>query len=338
MSVRGSMSFPRPKGSALFRRALQPLLPLLLLGSSAGAADVVEAVITDALGNVRVITDDQGNILERHDYLPFGEECTTALCASNPGVGAGQPRKFTGKERDQETGLDYFGARYYGSRIGRFTTVDPVYTWQQNLLDPQRWNRYAYARNNPYRYVDPDGKAIFPAIAIAWAVYEVGSQIYDAYTAYQTVSDPNATTGEKATAVGGFAIGAIAPGGGYGAAGKKVLGKLDDLADAKGVVSRQDRLRELADDANVSSADRGWIKGEARQVETGNRATIRNPPGKDLRHPAGRPAAQGHDYSETLLQDRATHRAQHRYLQERSTGTTVRRPATPGKPGPDLPE
>jgi RHS repeat-associated protein len=54
----------------------------------------------------------------------------------------------------------YFGARYYGSKIGRFTTVDPAYTWQENLVDPQRWNRYAYARNNPLRYVDPDGRAI----------------------------------------------------------------------------------------------------------------------------------------------------------------------------------
>jgi len=90
--------------------------------------------------------------------LPFGEECLTGPCLANPGVGAGQPRKFTGKERDAETGLDYFGARYYGSKIGRFTTVDPVYTWKENLADPQRWNRYAYSLNNPLRYVDPNGK------------------------------------------------------------------------------------------------------------------------------------------------------------------------------------
>jgi len=54
----------------------------------------------------------------------------------------------------------YFGARYYGSKIGRFTTTDPVYTWRENLVDPQRWNRYAYARNNPLRYVDPDGREL----------------------------------------------------------------------------------------------------------------------------------------------------------------------------------
>src|SRR5262245_45943272 len=87
---------------------------LLLLGvslfPSLAQAKVVKYVGTDAVGNVRVIEDAQGNVIERHDYLPFGEECTAGPCAANPGVGAGQPRKFTGKERDAETGLDYFGA------------------------------------------------------------------------------------------------------------------------------------------------------------------------------------------------------------------------------------
>ncbi len=119
----------------------------------------VEYYHRDALGNVRVVTDESGQVIERHDYLPFGEECTTGACATNPGVGTGQPLKFTSKERDAETGLDYFGARYYGQRVGRFTTIDPVYTWRENLADPQRWNRYAYTRNNPLRFVDPDGKA-----------------------------------------------------------------------------------------------------------------------------------------------------------------------------------
>jgi RHS repeat-associated protein len=61
---------------------------------------------------------------------------------------------FTGKERDAETGLDYFGERYYSSSQGRFTTPDPLPGWPQ---DPQSWNMYAYGRNNPLKYVDPDG-------------------------------------------------------------------------------------------------------------------------------------------------------------------------------------
>jgi len=109
----------------------------------------------DAVGNVRVIADEAGNVIERYDYLPFGEEWN-----AQP---SDQPLRFTGKERDQETGFDYFGARYYGSPFARFTTPDPITAWKQNLQDPQRWNRYAYALNNPFRYSDPDGRCAAPA-------------------------------------------------------------------------------------------------------------------------------------------------------------------------------
>lgn len=63
--------------------------------------------------------------------------------------------KFTGKERDAETGLDYFLARYLSSPQGRFTSTDPASGWPS---DPQSWNMYAYARNNPLLYTDPDGE------------------------------------------------------------------------------------------------------------------------------------------------------------------------------------
>jgi len=63
----------------------------------------------------------------------------------------------TGKERDQETGLDYFGARYYGSALGRFTSPDPLAGIDP--YDPQSWNAYAYGRNNPLSYVDPTGES-----------------------------------------------------------------------------------------------------------------------------------------------------------------------------------
>jgi RHS repeat-associated protein len=135
-------------------------LLLVLAGSPSQGGEVVEYYHLDAIGNVRAVTNAAGQVVERHDYLPFGEECTTGPCATNPALDAGQPRKFTSKERDPETGLDYFGARYYGSKIGRFTTTDPVYTTEENTVDPQRWNRYAYARNNPLRYTDPDGRFI----------------------------------------------------------------------------------------------------------------------------------------------------------------------------------
>jgi RHS repeat-associated protein len=68
--------------------------------------------------------------------------------------------EFTGKERDGETGLDFFGARYYGSALGRFTSPDPIGIIKQKLFDPQQWNAYGYARNNPLRFMDPTGQYV----------------------------------------------------------------------------------------------------------------------------------------------------------------------------------
>ena len=69
--------------------------------------------------------------------------------------------RFTGKERDAETGLDYFGARYMSSAQGRLTSTDPVIVTPARMLDPQMFNLYAYTRNNPLKFVDPDGRDLY---------------------------------------------------------------------------------------------------------------------------------------------------------------------------------
>lgn len=65
--------------------------------------------------------------------------------------------RCSSKERDSETGLDYFGARYMSSAQGRFTSVDEPLV-DQNRSDPQSWNLFSYVRNNPLRFTDPDGQ------------------------------------------------------------------------------------------------------------------------------------------------------------------------------------
>jgi RHS repeat-associated protein len=65
--------------------------------------------------------------------------------------------RSTGKERDTESGNDYFGARYYFSNMGRMMSADPHSGTMLHIFNPQRWNMYAYALNNPLTFVDPTG-------------------------------------------------------------------------------------------------------------------------------------------------------------------------------------
>jgi RHS repeat-associated protein len=68
--------------------------------------------------------------------------------------------KFTGKERDSESGLDNFGARYNSANLGRFMSPDPRAISLRRMVDSQQWNMYAYIRNNPMVHVDPDGQEL----------------------------------------------------------------------------------------------------------------------------------------------------------------------------------
>ena len=119
----------------------------------------------DHLGTTRAIADSNGVLCYAADYFPFGAEIgVTNTCAQN--------YKFTGKERDSESGLDYFTARYYGSSMGRFMSPDD---FGGHLEDPQTLNKYAYAGNNPLRYTDPGGHDFWQSCATASAT--CGNQV-----------------------------------------------------------------------------------------------------------------------------------------------------------------
>lgn len=104
----------------------------------------------DHLGTTTVVTDAVGNLQNDSDYYPFGAE--NAITTADP-----NHYKFTGKERDAESATDYFGARYYSFGIGRFMVSDPGWIFASDASDPQSWNSYVYARNNPLSNVDFDG-------------------------------------------------------------------------------------------------------------------------------------------------------------------------------------
>ena len=115
----------------------------------------------DHVGNIRVISGQNGDIISRRDFMPYGEELYAGTTNrrvedkySSPNDNVDQ--KFTGYKRDQETGLDYAQARYYKNRHGRFTAVDPLITSGRSI-DPQTFNRYVYVGNNPVIRTDPSG-------------------------------------------------------------------------------------------------------------------------------------------------------------------------------------
>jgi RHS repeat-associated protein len=107
--------------------------------------------IKDHLGSIRSVINESGTVVESYDYYPFGLKMPNRTFVS----GTGSKNLFTGKERDNETGWDYFGARYYYPAIGRWLSVDPMFA-----TFPDQ-SSYQYTHNNPINRYDPDGKADF---------------------------------------------------------------------------------------------------------------------------------------------------------------------------------
>src|SRR5271157_4428664 len=104
----------------------------------------------DHLGSLSLATNAAGNVIESVSYEPYGGATVTGADII--------PYKFTGKELDSETGLYYFGARYYDPAQGRFMTPDTIV---QSPGNPQNLNRYSYCLNNPLSFVDPTGHGFF---------------------------------------------------------------------------------------------------------------------------------------------------------------------------------
>jgi RHS repeat-associated protein len=120
-------------------------------GAGTSGSAKPEYVLTETLGSTRAKTNGEGQVVARFDYEPFGGEV-----GRNGSAGDGLRQRFTGKERDGESGLDYFGARYFLGAQGRFTSPDPL-SASRKASNPQTWNRYTYALKNPLKFVDPDG-------------------------------------------------------------------------------------------------------------------------------------------------------------------------------------
>ncbi len=181
--------FIRP-GEAVFVRADEPVeleLPPL--------ARRIQYYHQDYLNSSNIIADAAGNVLEEIAYYPFGE--TRRHYRADDRVQE-SPYLFSQKERDKETGLHYFGARYLAASLGRFLRVDPELEDppSESLGDPQALHAYGYARNNPIVYTDPTG--LFIETAIAKKKIKALSPFSDT-----NIGNPNLTQAERRAQVFG---------------------------------------------------------------------------------------------------------------------------------------
>jgi RHS repeat-associated protein len=126
----------------------------------AGVNSSVTYIYTDGLGSPLARTDANGKVISQTRYEPYGYVASGA----QPTIG------FTGHVNDVDTGLTYMQQRYYDPVAGRFLSIDPVAT---DSSGPDGFNRYAYANNSPYKYVDPDGRFAF---MVHWEITYLASR------------------------------------------------------------------------------------------------------------------------------------------------------------------
>ena len=190
-----------------------------------------------------IATDAAGNVVWKENHRPYGERVLKQAANNNSTNKIG----FAGKPFDDQTGLSYMGARYYNPVIGRFMGVDPVGFQENNI---HSFNRYAYANNNPYKFVDPDGRhPLLIAVADALAAAAPRAIAWFAGKELQTIA--------VTEAVAGLATGSVAPSVVGGAVAAKVaanfsrelrvadLGVKGTLQELKGTFAVKDGVASM---------------------------------------------------------------------------------------------
>jgi len=175
----------------------------------------------DQLGSTTLVTNESGNIVEEEIYLPYGDTLEG---------NEGSRFLFTGQEKDSETGIYYYGARYYDPFLRHFIQPDDILP---EIYDPQQLNRYSYARNNPYKYVDSSGNYIDTVIDVAFIGYDI----------YSIIQNPKDSTNYISLAldVGGAAI-PFVTGFGTGFRIAKGANKAENLGDAFRFLDNTDEI------------------------------------------------------------------------------------------------
>jgi RHS repeat-associated protein len=240
-------------------------------GGSAVAAGT-QYLSTDPLGSVRLMSNGSGTAIASTDYYPYGGEIMATSGNGRSGVGAygvdlGESLRFTGKERDAETGLDYFGARYFSAAQGRFTSPDWSATPQPipyaDLTDPQTLNLYTYVRNNPLSRTDPDGHCDGVADCLWTGARWVGSGISVGAAAVETA------TVAAAGAIGGAMVYLASP---------EVPGAIPSPNPGHQFAMSQDAVSNGTANTYARDANENYVpSGKQGQAQQGQQSTPGDP-------------------------------------------------------------
>ncbi len=190
------------------------------------------------LGSADLITNSGGNKIEDVEYEPFGELVNDS----------DERYTFTGYEQDQESGLLYAGARYYNPDIAQFIQPDNVVG---DVYNPQDLNKYAYARNNPYRYTDPNGEFVEDIFFILWDIYDIKKEGFTTLNAVSLGVD-----------ILGLAVPFVGGGGRVIKGGAKATKIVDRANDVRKVASGVDKISDV-----VRSVDRGGSVSKINNVK-----------------------------------------------------------------------
>jgi RHS repeat-associated protein len=135
----------------------------IFFASTTSAQHVVTYFHNDISGSPIVATNAAGSVVWKASYRPYGDRVPDEFPTTN--TNASNKIGYAGSPFDASTGLSYMGARYYDPVLGRFMGIDPVGFQEDNV---HSFNRYAYANNNPYRYIDRDGRQSTDILYNVW--------------------------------------------------------------------------------------------------------------------------------------------------------------------------
>ena len=219
--------------------------------------------VADQVGTAQMEFSATGTPLWKGEFAPFGQELDTVpyYFSNSATNGSANRYRFTGKERDFESGLDYFGARHYSSNLGRFISPDwaskPEAVPYSDLADPQSLNLYGYVRNNPLSKADKDGH-----------------DCCDVLPSKEEVSAALASVEAASVAVGhGIAAGAGAAVGAVGLAAQQIFAPqaLGDPAETKFLADQrsQGEHHETSPEPQVATGGAGARQGGGKMTDHG---------------------------------------------------------------------